>query len=172
MHVRNTASCLRRTALLVALSAWLLLTTGCATNHPFVRGEPLDVPSLVDELESRTAGEGEDALFDVTYLPFAHANVQVFTRNDDTDDYPEGHIFFSVRAWLPLFGFANGEIERYDDEHAAYETMKFQSILWGLWSRLRTTVQTHHGPRTEGRGKLLWLLDWGPYVEYEGAADR
>ena len=171
MIERTAAHPRQRTGPMLALGAWLVMTTACATNHEFIRGEPLDVPSMVRKLEAQTASEDEDALFEVAYFPFTHADLKVFARNDDTDHYPEGHIFFSARSWLPLFGIVDGHVEHYDTDHAAYEKTAFRSILWGLWTRTRTTVATHHGPRSERNGRFLWLFDWGPRVDYEGPAE-
>ena len=154
---------------LVAVCVFLVFASGCVTNHPFVRGAELDVSGLVSELETKS---GEDqALFDITYVPFAHLDLQVFAKNGGTERYPEGHAFVSMRSWLPLFGIVDGDIELYDAEQSAYEKQEFTSVLWGLWTRERKTIQTGHGERTEHNYSLLWILNWGPSVHYDQPAE-
>jgi hypothetical protein len=169
MLVATSGDPLKRSWQRVAVCVFLVFGSGCVTNHRFVRGEELDVSALVSELETKS--EEDDALFDITYVPFAHLDLQVFAENDENPHYPEGHAFISVRSWLPLFGIVDGNIELYDAEQAAYEKQEFRSLLWGLWTRERTTVQTGHGERTERNHSLLWILDWGPSAHYDLPAE-
>jgi hypothetical protein len=55
-------------------------------------------------------------------------------------------------------------------EHLAYEKQQFKSLLWGLWSSVRKTVQTTHGERVELNRSLLWVLDWETSVRYDPLA--
>ena len=169
MLVATSDGSLKRSCQRVAVCVFLVLASGCVTNHPFVRGAELDVPGLVSELEAKS--EKEDALFDIHFFPFAHLDLQVFARNDDTERYPEGHAFISMRSWLPLFGIVDGDVELYDSEQSAYEKKEFRSVLWGLWTRERNTIQTSHGERIESNSNLFWILDWGPGVHYNPPAD-
>jgi hypothetical protein len=52
----------------------------------------------------------------------------------------------------------------------AYEKQQFKSLLWGLWSSVRKTVQTTHGERVELNRSLLWVLDWETSVRYDPLA--
>jgi hypothetical protein len=163
-----------RALLALVLGACLVTTGGCFSNHAFVRGADLDVPALATELASRDKDKGKkgDALVDVVYIPFAHMDLQVFAENEDVAHYPAGHAFVSVRSWLPLFGIVDGSVELYDAEQRVYERGDFTSILWGLWTRERTTIPTAHGERTERNGRFLWLLDWGRHVRYESIEEQ
>ena len=167
MHVAMTLGSMKHWQW-IPLGIVLALGSGCVSNHGFVRGAKLDVPALASELEA--LGEDEDALYDLTLIPFTHLDLQAFAQNDEMEDYPEGHAFISVRSWLPLFGIFDGGVELYDADHTAYETEAFRSILWGLWTRNRRTVQTLHGERTEHNYSLLWVLNSGPRVHYDPPA--
>ena len=169
MLVATSSGHLERSRHLAAACVFLVFASGCVTNHPFPRGAEVDVSGLVNELEAK--GEDEDALFDITYVPFAHLDLQAFAENDDTARYPEGHAFISVRSWLPLFGIVDGDFELYDAEQSAYEKNELTSVLWGLWTRQRTTLQTGHGERTARNYSLLWIFDWGPSVDYDHAEE-
>jgi len=155
---------------IVTACAFLLLTSGCVTNHPFVSGERLDVPELVTELE--TKDKDEKALVDLTYFPFAYLDLKLFTETEDTEHYPEGHTFVSVQSWLPLSLIVDAEIELFDVEQAGYETHEFTSVLWGLWSRHHQTIPTDHGERIERNYGLLWIFDFGPSIHYDQPTDR
>ncbi len=148
----------------LALLLVLVTGTGCVSNHAFPLGGALDVPSLVRALDAHPADD--DALFDVTYLPLLHLDLQTFSKTEEPPNYPEGHESFSIRSWLPLFLIVDGDVEFFDAEHAAFERTEFMAILWGLWARSEMTLQTAHGERVERSGRLLWLLDWDDSVEY------
>lgn len=166
MQIRDLDMSLNRMWRPFAALALVAFASGCAANHSFVRGETLDVSSLVSELDTIRGDDEDDALYDMTYIPFAHLDLQVFAKTEDTKRYPNGHTFASIRSWLPLFGIVDGEIELYDAERAAYEKNEFLSVLWGLWSQQRTTVQTAYGVRTERNYNLFWILNSGPRIKY------
>ena len=166
-HGEPSMSRANRSRPFLAALLWVLVSgsAGCAANHAFPHDAPLDVPALADELEA--LAEGEDALFDLTYWPLVHLDLETFSENTETENYSAGHQYISLRSWLPFFLFVDGEIARFDDENAAYEENEFTALLWGLWARTESTVQTLHGGRTERNGRFLWILSWEESVDYD-----
>ena len=156
-----------RIATSIALLLLLSTSAACVSNHSFSHGAALDVPDLVSGLEAQR--DDEDALFDLTYLPLLHLDLQAFTETDEHPSYPEGHEFLSIRSWLPLFLVVDGEVEYFDTDHAAYERNEFTAVLWGLWARSKTTLRTLHGDRVARNSRVLWFLDWEDTVEYSQA---
>ena len=70
MLVATSGGPLERSWQLVAAVVFLVMASGCATNHDFVRGAELDLPGLVNTLETKS--EEDDALFDITFVPLVH----------------------------------------------------------------------------------------------------
>ncbi len=161
---KENATGVQRAIALIAPLLLLTMSLGCVGNHSFPVGAALDVPGLVSELESKP--ETDDALFDLTYLPFLHLDLRTFGKRDERSSYPKGHESFSIRSWLPLFLIVDADVEFFDTEHAAYERNEFMAILWGLWARSEMTIQTHHGERVQRSGRLLWIFDWEDSVKY------
>ena len=123
-----------------------------------------DVSGFASALDTKP--DDEDALFDLTYVPGLHLDLETFSANEAGSHYPAGHQHVRIRSWLPLFMFVDGDVAHFDVEHAAYEQSTFRAILWGLWARSETKVQTRVGERVERSGRLLWLIDWDDAVEY------
>jgi hypothetical protein len=166
MQRRNFAIGFAQSRRVLVAIALVAVTSGCVANHSFVHGDAINVSNLVSELDAIKADDDHDALYDMTYIPFVYLDLQVFAQTEDTRRYPHGHTFGSVRSWLPLFGIVDGEIELFDAERSAYEKNEFRSVLWGLWSRRLTTIQTAIGERIERNYNLLWIFNSGPNIRY------
>lgn len=152
----------------IVLMAIVAMAAGCASNHTFAPDREIDVETLIQKLEAQD--DDEEALFDLAWLPLTYLHLELFTETDDEEHYPEGHSYVSMRAWLPLLTFLDGEVAFYDEAQTPYETHEFTSLLWGLYARQQTTIQTIHGARSEGRHRLLWILDFDPGARYADAS--
>ena len=147
----------------VALAA--ALCAGCATNNfDFARvaddtGRGAQLKRELDRLD------GDDGLLDATYIPLAHLDLHLYTESD-ADEYPGGHVEADVVSYLPLFGFVDAKLVRYDERDAPYESHEFDSYLWGLFNTHREELRTTEGLRRHARHRLLWFLRWSSGPEY------
>ncbi|MEM7408828.1 MAG: hypothetical protein AAF430_01165 [Myxococcota bacterium] len=160
---RGAAARSRLSVSLLAVLVFVVTGTGCAANHAFPEAAPAESRDLARALEAKP--EAEDALFDLTYWPLLHLELQTFTERK-ASEHPEGYELLSVRSWLPFFVIVDGKVERFDTEHVGYEESAFEAVLWGLWARHQTTIQTLHGARVARTGRILWFVDWEDSVSY------
>lgn len=144
------------------------LTTACSSsNYAFdaltkVRGQSRSA-ELAAEL---TEIEGDKPLYDVTYVPLAHLDLHVYGPTDEDDDCPDGFVEANVQSALPLFGFVDGSLDKYDENHELYEHQEFESYFWGLFQRYNEEVATPQGLRRKRKSRILWILDWGGSTKY------
>lgn len=115
----------------------LLMASGCATsNYRFdelshasghVRAQHLGEALKLEQED----GKGED-LYDMKMAPLFHTHLNVFARADE-EGIPSGFVEADIDAYLPLLGFIDSTVQRYDDNHEMYEGHEYKSYLWGLY---------------------------------------
>ncbi|MEO0480937.1 MAG: hypothetical protein AAF196_15805 [Planctomycetota bacterium] len=120
---------------------------------------------LVEDLREdarRADDEAEDAsLYDLYYFPLVHLDIHTFSATDESDaGLPDGFTETDIESYLPLFGFVDATIDRYDEEQKLYEHHEYGSYLWGLVQTHDEEVDTQRGLRTTSNLRILWLFDW------------
>ena len=112
----------------------------------------------LDRLEARgDASSGE--LYDLSIAPLLHSRLHVFARIDE-EDTPAAFIEFDLRSSLPLFGFVNATVHRYDAEQHLLVRNELDSSGWGMFRREQERVATPAGHREKTRHTFLWLFSW------------
>lgn len=159
-----------RAALLVLLAA---TGVGCATsNHDFETlsraGAERRAAQLSDVLDRKQALGEDKELYDVSVIPFARTRLNVFAASDD-EDVPDGFVEADIDAYLPLFGFVDVTVRRYDTDRRMYESHEYDSYLWGLFQTYREQVDTEYGLRERQHRRLLWLFGWSSAPKYAGS---
>lgn len=145
---------------------------GCATSN-------YDFDALSDEsndyriarlsedwtLKSEGANEEDKGLYEVRVLPLTHTSLKVFTESDE-DGIPEGFVEADINACLPLFGFLDVSIKRFDSDFKMYEQQEYNSYFWGLFQLHRERIETEVGLREEKRRRFLWFFGWNSSPKY------
>lgn len=146
-----------------------LLSSCAASNFDFGAIRTLDDKDRGGRLstgltEARAEATHED-LYDLNVIPLVHSSLHHFAESDD-DDYPGGFVETDVDATLPLFGFVDATVRRYDANMRPYERHDHDSYLWGLFRTHREQVATESGLREQREITLLWLFDWTSSPKY------
>jgi len=158
-----------RTALAGVLLAGGLSASCAFSNYDFeslgaargdARGE-----GLAAALEVEIAEGEHRELYDVHYVPLAHASLTVFTEEKD-DELPEGFVEMALDSYLPFFGFVDASVRRYDADRRLYERSDHDSYLWGLFQTHRDQIATRNGLREQTKRTLLWFFDWTSSPRY------
>ncbi|MEO0660959.1 MAG: hypothetical protein AAFZ87_05435 [Planctomycetota bacterium] len=162
-----------RAGLLRAAAITLLAANGagCAfSNFDFAeissfrgdaRGAKLAEGLSAEEAEK----QDEDTLYDVAMFPLARTRLHVYSESGD-DGVDEGHTEMDMKAYLPLFGFVDATMTRYDERDECYERHEYDSYLWGLFSVHREEIDTQVGVRKQTKRTFLWLFDWSSSPKY------
>ncbi len=158
-------------ALRASLAAGLILVAaGCATSN-------YDFDALTKESEHSRAGRLEEAmvlekergesgdLYDMKVAPLVHTHLNAFVRTEE-EGIPKGFVEADIDAYLPLFGFVDATVNRYDNDHKMYESHEFDSYLWGLFQTHREQIATSVGLREKRTRRFLWLFSWGSSPKY------
>lgn len=152
--------------------AFLLAATcaGCAaSNYDFdAHSDASDhsrVARLSEDWVQEQDGGKDEGLYDVKVLPLAHTSLHVFTEADE-EGIPEGFVEADIDAYLPLFGFLDVSIRRYDSDRKMYEQQEYNSYLWGLFQTHRELIGTEVGLREEKRLRFLWFFGWKSSPKY------
>lgn len=137
--------------------------TGCASHNYDFALLPEDssrIEHLADDLGSLSDSDrDDDALYDVSVIPLVHSRLHVFTESDG-DDAPAGFVEAEIESSFPLFGFVDGEVSHYDENHQLITRHEFDSSLWGAFRNHREIVTTQVGTRERTRHTFLWLFGW------------
>lgn len=156
-----------------SLACGLFLAAGCAaSNYNFEELSEVRGPARAEHLRDASAleqerGEGGE-LYDIEVTPLLHSHLKVFAPNDD-EDVPQGFIETDIAAYLPLFGFVDATIRRYDEDYQMYEHNEYDSYLWGLFQTHREQIATLEGLRERSSHRFLWLFSWRSSPEYVDA---
>lgn len=152
-----------------------IMMTGCAThNYDFaaVTNGPSRITQLVDDLDRIAAEERieDEELYDLSLVPFVHSQLHVFAEVND-EDTPAAFIEADIESSLPLFGFVNGKISRYDINQHILTQHDFDSNFWGAFRSHRAIVGTRAGNRETTRQTFLWLFNLSPRDMWHPAAE-
>ncbi len=159
--------CARRAAELILVTATCF---GCATsNYDFdvltdLKGHARGA-RLTDDLLHEQEGEKHEELYDVSVIPLARTQLNVFAESDD-EGFPDGFVEADIDAYLPLFGFVDATINRYDSDRRMYERHDFNSYLWGLFQTHKEQIDTNAGLREKRMRRFLWIFDWRSSPKY------
>ena len=121
--------------------------------------------ALVQETERGRGGE----LYDMSMVPLARTHLNLFAEADE-EGIPSGFVEADIDAYLPLFGFVDASVTRYDSDLELYEDHEFDSYLWGLFQSHRERVVTNLGLRETRTRRFLWLFSWRSSPSYLEAA--
>lgn len=135
-----------------------------------VRGESR-VARLSEDLKLEKEGGRDRDLYNIDMIPLARTRLKVFSEADD-EGIPDGFVEADIDAYLPLFGFVDGTVTRYDRDRRMYEHHEFTSYLWGLFQLHREQVDTMVGLREKKTGRLLWVFGWRSSPKYVDLASQ
>lgn len=144
--------------------------SGCATsNYDFdaladVSGQSR-VARMSEDWLLKNNGKEDKGLYDIHVIPLAHTRLSVFAEADD-EGIPEGFVEADIDAYLPLFGFLDVMIRRYDSDRRMYEQQEYSSYCWGLFQTHRELIDTAVGMREEKRRRFLWFFGWKSSPKY------
>jgi len=154
----------RRSSRAAGFALVAALLAGCATsNYDFdalsEAGARPRVAQLSDDLAEETAGGEDRALYDVSMIPLVRTHLNVFAEDEGAEASP-GFVAAKVDAFLPLFGFVDATVDRYDDARRRYEHHEYSSYLWGLVQTHREQVDSAVGPLETITRRFLWIFSW------------
>lgn len=174
----STNNIMQHTTQFIAIAAVAAMLSGCVVdNYNFakVRTEDLGARTerLARELVQQHDKDGDDSLYDVTYIPLAHLDLHTFSAEDDSN-YPGGYVEADVESYLPLASFLDMKITRYDQDHKPYEEHEYKSYFWGLFAKHKERIATTRGLRKRSSYRLLWFIPWGGSAQYvrDGAPEH
>lgn len=162
-----------RTAELILVAA---TCAGCvASNYDFdalseVRGHSRGA-RLSEDLVLEKEDGGHEDLFDLDMIPLARTHLNVFSEADD-EGIPDGFVEADFDAYLPLFGFVDATVNRYDSDRRLYERHEFNSYLWGLFQTHREEVDTKVGLREKKMRRFLWVFSWRSSPRYSDSTSE
>ena len=78
---------------------------------------PARASHLADDLALEKKASKDQDLYDVGMIPFARTRLSVFAESDE-EGIPDGFVETDIHAYLPLFGFVDGTVSRYDVHRA------------------------------------------------------
>ncbi len=155
----------------VTISAGLcLVVTGCAASNynfdvdpgasDFSRAQLLGQALVQKEAD----GAGDD-LHRMSMAPLLHTQLQVFARANEPG-IPKGFVETEIDSYLPLFGFIDLTVNRYDENYEMYESHEYDSYLWGLFQTHKEQIATPVGLREKKTRRLFWFVGWRASPEY------
>ena len=152
------------------------ICAGCAaSNYDFEVLSELGGDSRGARLSEDLVLEGGDGnsrgLYDMDVIPLAHTHLNVFSEADE-EGIPDGFVEADIDAYLPLFGFVDATIKRYDSDRQLYEHHEFNSYLWGLFQRHREQLDTKVGLREKEMRRFLWIFGWRSSPKYVASSSE
>ena len=172
---REAAGFLRRTRALECI----LITASCAacatSNYDFEALSEVSDHSRAARLSEDLALEmdegGDRELYDLDVIPLTRTHLKVFAESGG-EGTPDGFVETEIAAYLPLFGFVDATVDRYDSDRKRYEHHEFNSYLWGMFLTHRDQVDTRVGTREQKTRRLLWIFDWTSSPAYGDPNDH
>jgi hypothetical protein len=117
-----------------------------------VDGSP-DLPKLIADLKA----SGEDELEDGVWVPLVHMDVTTFEASKP--HFPPGYTLTRIRAYGPLFAYADVEKTIVDEQGQPIETDDLNALGLGLlWYSRDSRIETSSGPRLQDRWRVALLV--------------